>query len=451
MPTIRPYVIAALTAAALFLDFVDTTAVVVALPTMAEDLGEADTAAVSSVAISYLVALAVAMPLSGWLGGRFGPRATFFAAVLVFLIGSLGCGFAPDLGFLVAARSVQGIGGGILVPLALSTVLTAFPEERRQRASAIVAVPAAVAPALGPILGGLLASSGDWRWIFFINVPVGVVCLFVSLRVLPAGPRIREPFDTTGWALTCGGVTGLVVGLALLETSTSVGVIAIIAGICAATLLVVHERRVASPLIPIWLFALRPFSVGLTVMGFASVAFAALIFILPTARQSLLGESAVLAGFVLSAHAVGILLITALTPALISRFGSRGVLVAGMTVSAGATISIAVDPAAGAAMAAIQLAVAGIGFGLCIVPLQTAPFAGMSNASIGRGTTVLSLVRQIGAAFGPAAAAVGLAVGSVSGDSTTPFVSALLVSAALAALGAVIALFLRTSPDHRIA
>jgi EmrB/QacA subfamily drug resistance transporter len=445
----RPYIIAALTAAALFLDFIDTTAVVVALPTIAEDLGEVDTAAVSSVVISYLVALAVAMPLSGWLGSRFGPRATYCAAVLVFLIGSLGCGFAADLGLLVAARSVQGVGGGILVPLALATVLTAFPEERRQRASAIVAVPAAVAPALGPILGGLLASNGDWRWIFFINVPVGVVCLFVSLRVLPAGPRIREPFDTTGWALTAGSVTGLVVGLALLETTTSGGLIAILAGVGAAAVLVVHERRIASPLIPISLFARRSFSVGLSVMGFASVAFAALIFLLPSARQSLLGESAVVAGFVLSAHAVGILVITPFTPALVSRFGSRGVLVAGMTLSAGATISIAVNPVAGAAMAATQLAVAGIGFGLCIVPLQTAPFAGMSNVSIGRGTTVLSLVRQIGAAFGPAAAAVGLAVGSVSGDSTTPFVSALLISAALAALGAVMAIFLRSSPDHR--
>src|ERR1700729_3853528 len=158
---------------AMFMNIMDITIVNVALPTIGRDFGIAPTA-VDGVVIAYLVSLAVFIPASGWLGDRFGGRRVLLSAIVVFTGASVLCGLASSLGELVVFRILQGAGGGMLAPVGMAMLFRAFPPEERIRASSILVVPTALAPALGPVLGGLLVTDLSWRWVFFVNVPIGI-------------------------------------------------------------------------------------------------------------------------------------------------------------------------------------------------------------------------------------------------------------------------------------
>ena len=181
------YVVAAVFVSALFLDLLDTTIVNVALRTIGEEF---ETEAIEWVVLGYTLSLAVWIPASGWMGDRFGTKRVFLTALGLFVGGSVLCGFAQTIGQLVAFRIVQGVGGGMLTPIGIAMLFRAFPPIERARASTIVMIPTLVAPALGPVLGGLLTDTLGWRWIFFVNVPVGAAAMAFGLRFLR---EHREP------------------------------------------------------------------------------------------------------------------------------------------------------------------------------------------------------------------------------------------------------------------
>ena len=186
--------------AAMFMSIMDVTIVNVALPTIGRDFAVSPTA-VDSISIAFLVSLAVFIPASGWLGDRFGGKRVLLTAIVVFTAASALCGLASSLGELVAFRVLQGAGGGMLAPVGMAMLFRAFPPEERIRASAILTVPTTFAPALGPVLGGLLVTDLSWRWVFYVNVPIGVAAFAFGALFLQQTSRRGRAAST--WPASC--------------------------------------------------------------------------------------------------------------------------------------------------------------------------------------------------------------------------------------------------------
>src|SRR3954465_11454462 len=211
-PRGRQLTICLIVACAMFMQNLDSTIIATALPTIAESIGE--TPLRLNVAITcYLLSLAVFVPISGWTAGGWGARRVFSAAIIVFTAGSIGCGFANSLGMLVAARIVQGIGGAMMVPVGRLILLKGFPKTDLGRAMSYVSVPALIGPIMGPPLGGLIVTYASWRWIFFINIPIGVLgVVLVNLFIGPLREKTVRPFDLSGFMLTGIGLASAMFG-----------------------------------------------------------------------------------------------------------------------------------------------------------------------------------------------------------------------------------------------
>ena len=188
---------------AMFMNIMDITIVNVALPTIGRDFHIAPTA-VDGIVIAYLVSLAVFIPASGWLGDRFGGKRVLLSAIVVFTIGSVLCGLAQNLSELVLFRVIQGAGGGMLAPVGMAMLFRVFPPSERIRAASILTVGTTLAPAIGPVLGGLLVTDLSWRWVFFVNLPIGIAAVtFGALCLERSEPQARGVFDIPGFALGC--------------------------------------------------------------------------------------------------------------------------------------------------------------------------------------------------------------------------------------------------------
>src|SRR5271156_1875139 len=198
--------------AAMFMSIMDATIVNVALPTIGRDFQVSPTA-VDAISIAFLVSLAVFIPASGWLGDRFGGKRVLLTAIVVFTVASALCGLATSLGELVAFRVLQGVGGGMLAPVGMAMLFRAFPPEERIRASSILTVPTAVAPALGPVVGGLLVTDLSWRWVFYVNVPIGIAAVVFGSIFLGHNVQSRPGrFDLPGFLLSGVGLGLLMYG-----------------------------------------------------------------------------------------------------------------------------------------------------------------------------------------------------------------------------------------------
>ena len=199
--------------AAMFMSIMDVTIVNVALPTIGRDFAVSPTA-IDSISIGFLVSLAVFIPASGWLGDRFGGKRVMLAAIVVFTLASALCGLASSLGELVAFRILQGVGGGMLAPVGMAMLFRAFPPEERIRASSILTVPTTLAPALGPVLGGLLVTDLSWRWVFYVNVPLGIAAFLFGVFFLESAPQAKPGrFDLPGFLLSGIGLGALMYGI----------------------------------------------------------------------------------------------------------------------------------------------------------------------------------------------------------------------------------------------
>jgi len=199
--------------AAMFMSIMDTTIVNVALPTIGRDFAVSATA-IDGISIAFLVSLAVFIPASGWLGDRLGGKRVLLTAIVVFTVASALCGLASSLGELVAFRIVQGVGGGMLAPVGMAMLFRAFPPEERIRASAILTVPTTLAPALGPVIGGLLVTDLSWRWVFYVNVPIGIAAFAFGVIFLRESVQARPGrFDLAGFLLSGLGLGLLMYGV----------------------------------------------------------------------------------------------------------------------------------------------------------------------------------------------------------------------------------------------
>jgi EmrB/QacA subfamily drug resistance transporter len=393
--------------AAMFMTIMDATIVNVALPTIGHDFGVSPTA-VDSIAISFLVSLAVFIPASGWLGDRFGGKRVLLAAIVVFTIASALCGLATSLGELVAFRVLQGVGGGMLTPVGMAMLMRVFPPAERVRASAILTVPTTFAPALGPLLGGLLVTDASWRWVFYVNVPLGVAAfafgwLFLKHETQPHPGR----FDLPGFLLS-----GLGLGLAMYGVSEgpikgwhSVDVLATIAaGVVLLIAMVIVELRTPEPMVDLRLLKNRLFRASNGVMVLASISFLGALYAVSLYFQDGRGLSALGAGLSIFPEAFGVMAGAQLASRVLYPWlGPRKHVIVGLL---GTAVSIGLlsllGPTTSLWWPRLLLVTLGFSMGNIFVPLQAAAFATITPAATGRASTMFNAVRQLGGAIGVA-------------------------------------------------
>jgi EmrB/QacA subfamily drug resistance transporter len=407
---------------AMFMNILDTTIVNVALPRISLEF-HVLAASTATVATGYLISLAVFIPAAGWLGDRWGAKRMFMIALAVFTSASALCGLAQSLSELIAFRVIQGAGGGMLMPVGLAMLYRTFPPEERMRASKILVIPTAVAPAMGPVLGGLLVDQLSWRWVFLVNVPIGLAAFAFGLRYL----REQESecvgrFDIAGFLLAGTGL-GLLMYALSEGSSDGWGSPVILAAIClsltALATLVATELRISSPMLDLRLFANRLFRQSNIVMMFAFGGFFGVLFVFPLMMQDGLGLSALQSGLNTFPEAIGVMLSSQI---LVSRLyptvGPRRLMAAGAL--AVATLAVVLGTIGFSTnLWLVRLLMLGLGFGMANVflPAQTAAFATVSPAQTGQASSLFNATRQTAGALG--VAVLGTVLASVGITSRT--------------------------------
>jgi EmrB/QacA subfamily drug resistance transporter len=435
---------------AIFLSVLDTTIVNVALPAIGRAFSVPSTS-VGSVSLWYLVSLAVFMPASGWLGDRFGSRRMLLAAVTLFTIASALCGIATSLGQLIAFRVLQGAGGGMLAPIGMAMLLRTFAPHERVKAASILTIPVSLAPTLGPVLGGAFVTGLSWRWVFYVNVPVGIAVVIFGLFHLPAfNDQTPGRFDAGGF-LTAGLGLGLTMfgvsqgpGRGWSDPAVLVGLIGGAALLIAMIHLELHRDR---PMMDIRLLKNRLFRACTLIMTLESVAFLAVLYVLALYLQDGHGLSALQAGLTILPEPIGVMLGSqAASRLLYVRLGPRRQLTIGLLGSAGAMALLAV-PDAQTSLWWIRLLVFGLGLaiGQVFVGTQAASFATVPPSDSARASTLFNVGRRLGGAVGVAIATTTMVVvgGDVAGpQEMAPYRAAFLVAALICALTVPLALYI---------
>jgi EmrB/QacA subfamily drug resistance transporter len=438
-------VVSAVFVAAMFMTIMDSAVVNVALPTLARSFG-VPTSSVSGVVTAYLVTLAVAMPVSGWLGDRFGGRAVLLAAVAVFTGASALCGLATSLPELVAFRALQGLGGGTLIPVGTTMITRAFPPAERIKANRVVAGPTLLAPALGPVIGGALVDGLSWRWIFYINLPVGAAMLVIGLLFLPRGSEQQAGrFDLPGFLLAAAGFPLLLYALSVGASAGWGSAVVLGTGLAGLVLLAVFvaiEQRVPAPLLRLRLYENRLFRATALQQAIASGGFNGTLFLAPLLLQSGLGFSAVHSGLCTFTEAVGGITGIQLTSRLYPRTGPRRLMVAGMT---GAATVIALMALAGRPDASwlipLLMYFNGFSFGFAFSPAQTANMATITAAETSHASTLQNTLRQAGSAAGVALLGTVLAATGAGPRDLAGYHLAFLAAAGLMVMALVCSCF----------
>ena len=440
---------------AMFMTILDATIVNAALPTLGRQFHVAATS-VDTVAIYYLVSLAVFIPASGWLGDRFGGKRVLLTAVVVFTGASALCGAAWSLPALEIFRVLQGAGGGMLAPVGLTMLLRVFPPADRIRMAGLVTVPTTLAPAVGPVLGGLLVTDASWRWVFYVNVPIGAAALLFGLLFLDGGTEHRPGrFDVAGFTLAGAGLGALMYGVS--EGPVSHWAAApVLAAMCAGAVLLGVLVRVElgrrQPLIDLRLLGNRLFRSCCAVMVLGSVAFLGTLYLASLFFQDGRGLSALSSGLSIFPEAFGVMAgAQVASRVLYPRLGPRRHIALGL---AGVVVSIALMALVGAHTSLwwmrLLMFVMGLAQGQVFVPSQAAAFATISPAATGRASTLFNAGRQLGGAIGVAVlTTVVVAVGArhVAGGRVVPnllaYHVAFLVAAGVDVAAVLVALTIR--------
>jgi EmrB/QacA subfamily drug resistance transporter len=407
-------VVAAVTTLGLIMAVLDTTIVNVALDALSRDL-HASLSRIQWVSTGYLLSLATVIPLSGWLIERFGSKRTWIVSLALFALGSGLCALATSADQLIAFRILQGLGGGMLMPVGFTLIAQAAGPQRVGRALGIVGVPILLGPIFGPIIGGLIVDNTAWQWIFVVNLPIAVVAIIVAARVLRPDAGRADPgrFDWLGAALLCPGLAGVVFGLSETESNGGIGhplaFGPIIAGFALIGLFAWHSLRIERPLLDLRLFRSPGFRAAAETTFLLGAALFGTLLVLPLYYQVDRGESALSAGLLLAPQGIGAALMLPISGRLTDRIGGGPVVVVGCLVLALATLPFAfVTAHTPYGLLAAVLFVRGIGLGSSIQPAAAAAYQLLRSAQVPRATALLNALRQIGGSIGTALLAVVL-------------------------------------------
>lgn len=389
----------------------DATIVSVAIETLAGRF-DAPLATIQWVMTGYLLALAAVIPVTGWAADRFGGRRVWMVAVGLFVAGSVLCGIAWSAQSLVFFRILQGLGGGMVAPVGMTLVAQAAGPQRMGRAMSMIGIPMMLGPVLGPVVGGVLVSTVDWRWIFFLNVPIGVLTLVLSRRVLaPAPGRRSERLDILGLALLSPGLAALVYGVSAISGSGGLAgpgaALGTFGGIALLALFVAHALRSAQPLLDLRHFAHRVFSGAASIQLLMGAVLQGSMLLLPLYYQVVRGESAWATGLLLIPQGVGAALALFLTGRFVDSGHGRTVVLAGVPLLSGGLLAYALGTAGTSYVVLTgSLLVMGLGTGCLMAPVNAAAYSVLDRAAIARATSTLNITQRIGGVVGTAAYAV---------------------------------------------
>jgi EmrB/QacA subfamily drug resistance transporter len=395
------------------MSILDTTIVNVALATLGHQL-HSTVDQVQWVVTGYMLALAAVIPVTGWAGRRFGAKQIYLTSLVLFTAGSALCGLATSLPELVFFRVLQGIGGGMVMPIGMQMMGEAAGPKRMGRVMSIVAVPMMLAPILGPTLGGVIIQNISWRWIFYVNVPVGVIAVTLALRVLPwVKPGEAGRLDFRGLVLMSGGAALLTYGLAEIGTTGSFTALKVLApglgGLALIALFVIVALRIPQPLLDVRLYRRPTFSTAsISMFALAAALFGGMI-LLPLYWQEIRHESVIDAGLLMAPQGLGAAVSMPLAGKLSDRYGGGPVALVGVVVTTLLTIPFGM---VGAHTSIVGLSVAmvfrgtGIGFGM--MPAMTAAFASLRRSELADASPQLNVLQRIGGSIGTAVLAVVL-------------------------------------------
>ncbi|GAB3298966.1 MDR family MFS transporter [Parasphingorhabdus pacifica] len=405
----------------LVMQLFDITILNVALATLGREF-QVGEGTLQWVLTGYMISLAVFIPSSGWLADRFGSKRTFQSAVVIFTLASVLCGLSTEMWMLIAARVLQGVGGGMLVPVGQAMLFRAFPANERAKASAVLAIPITVAPMLGPVLGGALVDYASWRWIFFINVPVGAIALAFTVIFLREERQDRPGrFDFPGFVFAGGGLACLLYGLDRgAQSGWGAPTVWIILGAAVVLILALiwRELNTTAPMLNVRLLGNRMFGTGNALLMCSTTAMFSMLFLIPLYLQNLRGISPMTAGLTLTPQALMMLLVTQVISRVYGRVGPRRLLLLGfatqIAVAAGMQL---LDVRTPLTLVVGLLLLQGTAMGLLMTPLQTAAFAQVSPTSMGHASSMFNVSRQVATALGTAIVATVLVVLTTSGMS----------------------------------
>lgn len=449
----RSNITALIVASALFMENIDSTVIATSLPAVAADIGT-DPIRLKLALTSYLLSLAVFIPISGWAADRFGAKTVFRAAIGVFLVGSIGCSLSSSLPEFVAARIVQGMGGAMMTPVGRLVVLRTTEKANLLSAMAWLTIPALIGPLIGPPLGGFITTYFDWRWIFWINVPVGLIGIgLVTLLIDNVRAPEVIPLDRVGFVLSGFGLSGLIFGLSVLGQQMlplPFALALVGAGAVSIVLYVRHARRTEHPLIDLELLRVPTFRASVFGGFFFRIGVGSIPFLLPLTLQLGLGMSPFHAGSLVFVGAIGALLMKATAKPLVRQFGFRRVLIGNGLISATilAVMGLfSLGPAPAIIIAVLLLG--GFFRSLQFTCINAIAYADIEQARMSRATSFASVAQQVALSTGVTVSAfilegqrLGRADAAVlPGD----FLTAFLIVAAIAACSVLV--FARLSPQ----
>jgi EmrB/QacA subfamily drug resistance transporter len=396
-----------------FMSILDTTIVNVAINTLSKDFNT-DLATIQWVSTGYMLALATVIPLTGWAADRFGTKRLYMISIGLFLAGSALSGLAWSAGSLIAFRVLQGLGGGMIMPAGMTILSQAAGPQRMGRVMGVVGVPMLMAPIIGPVLGGWLVDDVSWRWIFYVNIPVGAIALVAASRLLARDePAAHEKLDWLGLLLLSPGLAAFVYGLAETASSGGLGAtkawLPMLVGAVLIGTFVGHAARHAWPLIDVRLFKVRTMSAAsATTFLFAAAMFGAM-FMLPLYYQLVRGQSALDAGLLLAPQGVGAAIMMPIAGKLTDEVGPGRIVLGGLSLlflgmlgftQVGADTSFWF-------MGGSQFLV-GLGMGASMMPAMSAAYQTLQRQQLARATTALNIIQRVGGSIGTALLSVVL-------------------------------------------
>jgi EmrB/QacA subfamily drug resistance transporter len=413
----------------MIMSILDTTIVNVALRTLGHDL-HSSISQIQWVVTGYLLSLAAVIPVTGWAARRFGARRVYMTSLVLFTIGSGLCAVASTTTTLVLFRVLQGVGGGMIMPVGQLIMAQVAGPQRMGRVMGIVSMPAMLAPILGPVVGGAILQNLHWSWIFLVNLPVGVVALIAAWRIIPhteSGHAGR--LDVVGLALLSTASSSLVYGLSQLGTNANLLAPAVVwpilVGVMLASVFCWHALHSERPLLDIRLYANRIFgAASLTTFGLGAALFGAMILV-PLYYQEVRHESVIVTGLLTGPQGLGMLLVMPLSGRLSQRFGGGRIAIGGVSILALSTVPLAfVGPHTSIASISAVLVLRGVGIGFSFMPAMTAAFASLRPDQLSDATPQMNVLQRIGGAIGTAVLAVVLQRASGHAPSVAKLASA---------------------------
>ncbi|HTB50383.1 MAG TPA: DHA2 family efflux MFS transporter permease subunit [Solirubrobacteraceae bacterium] len=397
----------------MIMSILDTTIVNVALHTLSHDL-HSPLSQVQWVITGYLLSLAAVIPVTGWAARRFGAKQVYMTSLVLFTAGSALCGFANSTTSLVVFRVLQGAGGGMIMPVAMMIMAQVAGPQRMGRVMGYVSMPAMIAPILGPVVGGLILENLHWSWIFFVNVPIGLIAFVLGWRMLPhTDSGEAGNLDVLGLAILPAGFAAFIYGISELGSGSALGsgkvIVPCIVGVVLTVLFCFHALRVEHPLLDIRMYANRVFAgAAFTNFGLGAALFGAMILV-PLYYQEVRGQSVINTGLLTGPQGIGALIAMPLASRLTQRFGGGRVAMCGVSLLCISTVPFTFIGANTSIVAiSLVLVVRGLSIGLCFMPAMSAAFSAMRPEQISDATPQINALQRTGGAIGTAVLAVVL-------------------------------------------